>query len=654
MSRRLTLNLGLRYELSPPAVDANDAIANYDLDSDPANPRIVLAGEEGRDLASRALQGINYGQLAPRGGFAYRLPGDKTVLRGGAGIFYANMITVGGMSSMEINPPNHLRISQTTDRTVPSIFLSQGFAANALVPASARDVTLVSYDRRNKVPTAYQWNVNLQRELPGRVLLEVGYNANRFVNNWRSIDGNPAPPASGNINSRRLYRTAVVPTTGDVITLSNVTRIQKDGWSQYRALQTKLEKRYAKGVSLLASAHLFDGPGSLEGGYQDPNNIAAEEGPASTDRPHYFVASGVYDLPFGRHRRIGGGWNGLTDAVLGGWSISPIVTFNSGDPLDLTVNGNPSNSSGTDRPNVVGDWQIDNPTASRWFNTDAFVANAPYTFGNSAQSAPRPRLRESGCRAPQVVPVVGQGQRRSSLRIVQRHQPGELRQPDYAGGQSELRAHLFGGRVQEQSGRDQASVLRSGPSSQRTYIVMPSLKSSIITLLSVVGPAGRVRAGIRAPFVRRGVRREQAHRARGHADEGRVGESARVDLRRCRRQGRKGHELGGRVWQSERAAQARPAEDRLSPGDEGHRQGLSCKERKAGRECVERDAPGWAESLCRFVEQSGCARRSAVGGASHNARRVVCGIRRLVHARVGGEALTGPGGSGLSRDSPHA
>jgi hypothetical protein len=88
--------------------------------------------------------------------FAYLLPGDKTVIRGGAGTFYSNMITVGGMSSIEINPPNHVRISQTTDRTIPSIFQSQGFAADALVPAHASDVNLVSYDRSDKVPTAYQ------------------------------------------------------------------------------------------------------------------------------------------------------------------------------------------------------------------------------------------------------------------------------------------------------------------------------------------------------------------------------------------------------------------------------------------------------------------------------------------------------------------
>ena len=368
VSQRLTLNLGLRYELSPPPVDANNGIANFDLDTDPAHPRIVLAGAEGSDRASRALQGINDKQFAPRGGFAYRLPGDKTVLRAGAGVFYANMMTVGGMSSMEINPPNHIRISETTDRTVPSIFLSQGFAAGALVPSSATDVNLISYDRRNKVPTAYQWNINVQRELPGGVVAEIGYDSNRLVNNWRSIDANPAPPGPGNINSRRLYRTAVVPTTGDVITLANVTRIQKDGWSQYRALQTKLEKRYAKGVSLLAS-YTYSRTVGLEGGYQDPNDIAAEIGRTSNDRPHYFVASGVYELPIGRRRKVGENWTGVKNAILGGWSVSPIVSAASGTPLDLSVNGNPSNSSGTDRPNVVGNWQLDNPTAAQWFNT---------------------------------------------------------------------------------------------------------------------------------------------------------------------------------------------------------------------------------------------------------------------------------------------
>ena len=369
---RLTLNLGLRYEYNPPSVDQNDAIANFDLDTDPAHPRLVLAGDEGDDVASRALVGVNHKLFAPRAGFAYSLPGQQTVLRGGAGIFYGNMITVGGMSSLEINPPNHVRISQSTDRTIPSIFLSEGFAPDALSPARAKDVNLVSWDRSDEHPTAYQWNVNVQRELPARVVLEVGYNFNRLVNNWRSIDGNPAPPGPGNLNSRRLYQTAVVPPTGDVITLSNITRIQKDGWSQYHGLQTKIEKRYARGVSLLAT-YTWSRTRGLEGGYQDPNNIDAEIAPTGADRPHHFVGSGVVSLPFG-------------------FSVSPILTITSGSPLNLSVNGNPSNTSGSDRPNVVGDWEVDDPTAERWFNTEAFAANAPYTFGN----APRNLLRGPG------------------------------------------------------------------------------------------------------------------------------------------------------------------------------------------------------------------------------------------------------------------
>ena len=284
VSRRLTLNLGLRYEINLPPVDEHDAIANFDLDTDPAAPRIVLAGEEGDDRRGRSLQGINRGLIAPRAGFAYSLPGDKTVIRGGVGLFYGNLITVGGMSSLEINPPNHLRIARTTDRTVPSIFLSQGFGENPLVASNARDVNLVSWDRSDRWPTATQWNLNVQRELPARFVVEVGVQGNDLENNWRSIDGNPAPPGPGNINSRRLYRTAAIPGTSDVVTLANVTRIQKDGWFRYRALQTKLEKRFGHGLSALA-AYAWSRTRALEGGYQDFTNQAAEVG-AGVDGSH--------------------------------------------------------------------------------------------------------------------------------------------------------------------------------------------------------------------------------------------------------------------------------------------------------------------------------------------------------------------------------
>ncbi|MGH9159263.1 MAG: hypothetical protein ACRD2X_04675, partial [Vicinamibacteraceae bacterium] len=285
----------------------------------------------------------------------------------------------------------HVRINQSTNRVTPSIFLSQGFAPDALAPANAEDVTLVSYDRSSRWPTSYQWNVNVQRQLPGQVVVEVGYTGNRLVNNWREIDGNPAPPGPGDVNARRRFTTATLPETRDTFTLADIVRIEKDGWSQYHALHTKIEKRYSSGLSLLA-VYTWSRTRALGDGYQDPANLEAEVAPADVDRSHYFVASGLYDLPFGRDTAIGRSWGPVADTLLAGWSIGPIVTVATGVPLDLTVNGNPSNTGQNDRPNVIGEWRLEHPTVDRWFNTSAFVANDPYTFGN----APRNLLRGPG------------------------------------------------------------------------------------------------------------------------------------------------------------------------------------------------------------------------------------------------------------------
>ena len=385
VSKNLTFNFGLRYELNPPAVEKDNKIANFDIDTNPNAPQLITP-TSGR--TGRALQGTSYNQFAPRFGFAYTLPGSKTVIRGGYGWFYSNMITLGGMQSLAINPPNHVRVNFSTDRTkAPTLLLRNGFPADALSVANAQNVTLISYDRSGQQPTAYQWNFNLQRELPGGFVWEVGYFGNNFNHNWRRFDGNPATAAAGNINSRRRYLTTRVPGTSNSITLADVTRIQKDGYSRYHALQTKIEKRYAKGITLLAS-YQFSKSIALgdTDGVQNPNNWAAERAISSVNRPHYFVTSAVYALPFGRGHRIGSNWHPALEAVLGGWSLAPIYSFTSGSSLNLSVNGNPSNSGQTDRPNVIGDWRLDNPSVQQWFNTAAFAANPLYTYGNAGRN----------------------------------------------------------------------------------------------------------------------------------------------------------------------------------------------------------------------------------------------------------------------------
>jgi hypothetical protein len=388
VARRLTLNIGLRYELSPPAVQKNDTISNFDMDTTPGQPHLVPAGSEGDDRASRALMGVNYHQFAPRFGFAYALPDDKTVLRGGYGIFYSNLITLGGMQSLEVNPPNNVRVSFSTDKTkAPTILLNQGFASNALSLSNATNVELISYDRGSVAPMAQQFNFDIQHQLPGGVLFEIGYYGNKFDHNWRQLDGNPAPPEPGNINANRPFTSTVVPGTGATITLADVVRIQKDGYSNYNALQAKVEKRYAKGLTFIASYSFSKTMGIGDtAGVQNALNWTAERAVSSQDVTQHFVGSAVYSLPFGTGHAHGANWGRVTNAIIGGWSVAPIITVSTGSPLNLSVNGEPANTGGTDRPNVVGDWHLANPTVQQWFNTAAFVANASYTYGNAGRN----------------------------------------------------------------------------------------------------------------------------------------------------------------------------------------------------------------------------------------------------------------------------
>jgi len=390
VTSRLTINVGLRYEFDPPAVQKNNTISNFNLDADPGHPFLEPAGSLGSSIADRALQNVDSKQFAPRLGLAFSID-TRTVIRAGFGTFYSNLITEGGMQSLEINPPNNVRVSFTTNKALaPTLILSNGFASNALSLSNASNVELISYDTKGVTPTDYQWNFNLQRQLPGGILAEVGYYGNKLNHMWRQIDGNPAPPEPGNINSNRPYTSTLVPGTGDTITLADVVRIQKDGWSSYNALQAKIEKRYTNGITFIAS-YAWSHAIALgdTAGVQNELNWMADKASSSLDMRQHLVASAVYQLPFGQGRQFGAHWNRVTDAVLGGWSFAPIFTASTGLPLNVTVNGSPSNTGATtsvDRPNVVGNISLSNPSVAEWFNTAAFVANAPYTYGDSGRN----------------------------------------------------------------------------------------------------------------------------------------------------------------------------------------------------------------------------------------------------------------------------
>jgi hypothetical protein len=415
VSRTLTLDLGLRYELSPPAVDKYNKIANFDEDTDPNNPRLIYAGELSGGRANRALQNVSDTGFAPRVGFAFSPVNSKTVVRGGYGIFYSNAITIGGMQSMENNPPvNKLRLITSPSAVKPTEFLQNGFGSDALSLANAngkKNVTLVSFDRHSVIPIDQQWNLNIQHAFPSGIVAEIGYYGNKFDHNWWQVDGNPAPATAtaelpaGGINANRLYKSTAIPnvTGNPVINLGTVSRVWKDGWSQYNGFQAKAEKRYDTGLTFLVGYAYSKtlGIGDTQQ-FQNPADIGAEKAVVSNDMRHHFVGSGVYILPFGRKGQIGTHWNRWLDGALGGWAFSPILTVSSGTPLNLTESKNPSNSGGTaDRPNLLGrPYQVGsianntNCTApagathstAQWFNPCSFAVQPSGTYGNAPRN----------------------------------------------------------------------------------------------------------------------------------------------------------------------------------------------------------------------------------------------------------------------------
>jgi hypothetical protein len=151
------------------------------------------------------------------------------------------------------------------------------------------------------------------------------------------------------------------------------------GNSTYNGLQVRLERRLSGGLSFLSSYNwsksIDQNFGISEGGdasdffAQDARNLKAERGPSDYDTRHRWVFSYVYDLPFGKGRRFSNS-NRVINAFIGGWQTTGILTLQTARPFTVTMGRDVSNTGGgSDRPNLIGDWRIANPTPNRWFNT---------------------------------------------------------------------------------------------------------------------------------------------------------------------------------------------------------------------------------------------------------------------------------------------
>jgi len=405
-NNRFTLNLGLRYEYIGPWFEKYNRYSNFDIDASRGDPKLRLATSGG--IAERSTVRPDYNNFAPRAGFALRLD-NRTVVRSGYGIYYGGVDHIGDRF-LHCSAPFFFQSGFNTDSITPVIVLRTGFPPGA-TSSNVTNLQTISQDRTNRSPYSQQWNFTVQREIAADIALELGYAGTKGNRLLQRYDSNAPDPGPGNINARRPITRVEVPGLDYVVTpLADTFRREFSANSNYHAMQVKVEKRMSRGLSLLAS-YLFskaisdarggaDAGGTAPNAVQDKNNFKAERSLADEHFPHRFVMSSNYDLPWGRGRALLGSMPKWADLLIGNWAAGGILTFNSGRRVNIGVQADPPNVGGgaSPRPNVVfGQNPIlpsEQRSLARWFNTDAFVRQPAFTFGDAGRNlAQAPGLR---------------------------------------------------------------------------------------------------------------------------------------------------------------------------------------------------------------------------------------------------------------------
>jgi hypothetical protein len=385
VSPRLTLNLGLRYDIFFAETFPDGRVSNFLLD-------YSQVGAAGRLPQIRPQNGSDCGcdqnlhNLGPRVGLSYRLT-NKTVLRSGFGIIFAQSDSLGNQASRWINQsPDFVEYSlATTDRINPMVILKNGFPAVQLPATVVPGPSSVGINVQDPhMPDQYsqQWFFDLQRELPWDTLMTVGYAGNGSRKLVVAFDYNlPYGPAASAVASRRIFPY-----------YTSVTRQLPIGNSSYNALLWKMEKRFSKGVSVFSAftwAHTIDDVpevgNSVNPGPVAPWNLELNRGNSYADVRRQWAFSVAYDLPFGK----GKAWmnrGGVANAILGGWQLAFLGNLRSGIPFTVNTSGGITNAGGADRPNRIGNGTLSNPTIDRWFDISAFVVQPQYTYGNSGKN----------------------------------------------------------------------------------------------------------------------------------------------------------------------------------------------------------------------------------------------------------------------------
>lgn len=437
VSNRLTVNAGVRYTLNFPSTEENNQAAVFNLETQ----QLEFLGRDGRPRAARQLHKLNFG---PRLGVVGRIT-DKTVARVGYGLVWIEMAGITTPFTTPVFPFLQTVSQRMLDNVTPAFTLAAGPNVQPipLTPDAGIGQGVFSVDRDLGSGYVQQWNTSLQRELTSDISVEVAYvgskitrlglpdtnlnqlTAEQFAQGPSLLQRVPNPyfgaiPRSSSLGDPTVTVAQLLKPYPQYTTVSLYRN--NVGTTIYHGFYTKLEQRFSRGLSYLVSytrSKLVDDASSVFDAsiltgpvanfpVADSFNRKLERDYSTGDIPHVFVASAVWDIPFGAGRRSRAG--GVMGALVNDWTLTGVLTLQSGMPLAVsqTTNNNAFAGFGTQRPNLVDDPTLpaDERSVNRWFNTSAFAPAPAFTIGTSSRNPVRgPRYRNLDLALMRRVPV---------------------------------------------------------------------------------------------------------------------------------------------------------------------------------------------------------------------------------------------------------
>ena len=400
----LTVNLGLRYDFSTPAMEGKNGIANFDPIANGGAGGLLFASDG--SIKQRSLVQVNKRNFAPRIGVSYAVT-PKTVLRGGYGIYYMLFERFGSEDQLALNAPfivNNVQSAPST-ASAPLFLLQDGFPANSLdpnQPGLLSRVRVRAVDPNTPTPYVQQWSLGFQRDLGWNFLGSLDYVGTHSAHLNVLAD----------LNQPLFDSTGHVGTTKPFPTFGYIEYQLPAGMAKYNGLEGSLERRFKDGFSLrfsyTYSRSVDNTPQELEtnsGSAPNGRNYSSWFGPSDFDTPHRFVASYVYELPLGRNRQFVK--EGILSYIIGGFKVSGVYTFASGRPFTVSSGGNIASTLDSfgavaATPNLVGTPHIVG-NVDCWFYvakntacaalepslTDTYALQAPGFLGNVGRNTLR-------------------------------------------------------------------------------------------------------------------------------------------------------------------------------------------------------------------------------------------------------------------------